>query len=825
MAAKKKSGKSRAGSATATKIQNSAARKEAVQGRRQLLSVIWFAVAVFLLCVVFIPGQNVWLAIHNFIFGVFGVTAYFYPFLLGFVAVLFAMDKIGGSMNAKVIESGILVILVGAAVDIFSKHNDALTFWQHLTAAYKSGSHLKSGGFLGALVGQPLYLAFGKTGAAITAILLIFVFVMIITGTTLMSLFRTMARPVKSISEQAENAYQARLERESEETQSGKQLKVIKGFNVDIPVDDIPEKRNIPKTSLDEKQRKVVSAYYGETPESEPEKQAAPEPEEKTDEKHEIETALKAAKTEAEAEKRDIPTEKTAEPTKPAEFSVPEKDAEPKTEGYSYPPLSLLNKSKATDTAALSAELDHTAEHLVETLKSFGVETRIVDISRGPTVTRYELQPCAGVKISKITNLADDIALNLATAGVRIEAPIPNKAAVGIEVPNKASAVVGVRGILESPAFINAKSKLTVALGRDIGGNVVVTDIAKMPHGLIAGATGSGKSVCINSIIISLLYKATPDEVKLLMIDPKVVELGIYNGIPHLLVPVVTDPRKAAGALGWSVTEMERRYKMFADRGVRDLAGYNKFVENLGDPEVQKMPHIVIIIDELADLMMTAPNEVEDSINRIAAKARAAGMHLIIATQRPSVDVVTGVIKANIPTRIAFAVSSQIDSRTILDSAGAEKLLGRGDMLFSPVGSTKPNRIQGCFVSDEEVEAVVDYIKSDHTVDYDDDVMVEIERQAAIEKKQKTGLPEDGPEGDPMLDEAIRVVVENGMASTSLLQRKLKLGYARAARIVDEMEQRGVVGPYEGSKPRKVLISKEQLLEREAAGEVNETAE
>lgn len=826
MAAKKKSGKSRAGSATATKIQNSAARKEAVQGRRQLLSVIWFAVAVFLLCVVFIPGQNVWLAIHNFIFGVFGVTAYFYPFLLGFVAVLFAMDKIGGSMNAKVIESGILVILVGAAVDIFSKHNDALTFWQHLTAAYKSGSHLKSGGFLGALVGHPLYLAFGKTGAAITAILLIFVFLMIITGTTLMSLFRTMARPVKSISEQAENAYQARLERESEEAQSGKQLKVIKGFNVDIPVDDIPEKRNIPKTSLDEKQRKVVSAYYGETPESEPEKPAVPEPEEKTDDiKPEIETALKAAKTEAEAEKRDIPPEKDAEPTKPAEFSVPEKDAEPKTEGYSYPPLSLLNKSKATDTAALSAELDHTAEHLVETLKSFGVETRIVDISRGPTVTRYELQPCAGVKISKITNLADDIALNLATAGVRIEAPIPNKAAVGIEVPNKASAVVGVRGILESPAFINAKSKLTVALGRDIGGNVVVTDIAKMPHGLIAGATGSGKSVCINSIIISLLYKATPDEVKLLMIDPKVVELGIYNGIPHLLVPVVTDPRKAAGALGWSVTEMERRYKMFADRGVRDLAGYNKFVENLGDPEVQKMPHIVIIIDELADLMMTAPNEVEDSINRIAAKARAAGMHLIIATQRPSVDVVTGVIKANIPTRIAFAVSSQIDSRTILDSAGAEKLLGRGDMLFSPVGSTKPNRIQGCFVSDEEVEAVVDYIKSDHTVDYDDDVMVEIERQAAIEKKQKTGLPEDGPEGDPMLDEAIRVVVENGMASTSLLQRKLKLGYARAARIVDEMEQRGVVGPYEGSKPRKVLISKEQLLEREAAGEVNETAE
>ena len=495
-----------------------------------------------------------------------------------------------------------------------------------------------------------------------------------------------------------------------------------------------------------------------------------------------------------------------------------EKENTEAEESYKFPPLTLLKETKAQNAALLSAELDNTANRLVETLRSFGVETRIVEVSRGPTVTRYELQPSAGVKISKITNLADDIALNLATAGVRIEAPIPNKAAVGIDVPNKASAVVGGRGILDSPAFTSAKSKLTVALGRDIGGNAVVTDIAKMPHGLIAGATGSGKSVCINSIIVSILYKATPDEVKLLMIDPKVVELGIYNGIPHLLVPVVTDPRKASGALGWAVSEMEKRYNMFADRGVRDLAGYNRFVEQLGDPEVQKMPHIVIIIDELAALMMTAPNEVEDSINRIAAKARAAGMHLIIATQRPSVDVVTGVIKANIPTRIAFAVSSQIDSRTILDSAGAEKLLGRGDMLLSPVGSNKPNRIQVCFVSDEEVEAVVDYIKGDHSADYDDDVMVEIERQAAVEKKQKTGLKEDGPEEDPMLSDAIRVVVENGQASTSLLQRRLKLGYARAARIVDEMEQRGVVGPYEGSKPRKVLITMDQLMEREAAG-------
>lgn len=809
-AAKKKGGRTK--SATATKMQNETARREETAGKRQLMSVIWFAVAVFLLCIIFIKGQNVWLAIHNFIFGVFGVTAYFYPFLLGFVAVLFAMDKIGGSINAKIIESGVLVMLIGAAVDIFVKHDRSLTFWQCLTAAYKSGTKLKSGGFLGALFGQPLYIAFGKTGAAVTVIILICVFLMIITGTTLISLFKTVARPVKTISEQAENAYQSRLEREPKET-GEKQLKVIKGFNVDIPVDDIPEKRKIKKETLDEKQRKVVSAYYGTEPDESPAEKAEETPAPVTEESHDIDGALKAAREEAAAQKEEIKqeTEKFTE-------HIEESETAETDDTYKFPPLSLLKETKATNAAALSAELDSTADKLVETLKSFGVETRIVDISRGPTVTRYELQPSAGVKISKITNLADDIALNLATAGVRIEAPIPNKAAVGIEVPNRASAVVGVRGILESPAFSSAKSKLTVALGRDIGGNAVVADIAKMPHGLIAGATGSGKSVCINSIIISLLYKATPDEVKLLMIDPKVVELGIYNGIPHLLVPVVTDPRKAAGALGWSVSEMEKRYKMFADRGVRDLAGYNRFVENLGDPEVKPMPHIVIIIDELADLMMTAPNEVEDSINRIAAKARAAGMHLIIATQRPSVDVVTGVIKANIPTRIAFAVSSHIDSRTILDTAGAEKLLGRGDMLFSPVGSSKPKRIQGCFVSDEEVEAVVDYVKGDHTADYDDDVMVEIERQAAIEKKQKTGLPEDGPEGDPMLNEAIKVVVENGMASTSLLQRKLKLGYARAARIVDEMEQRGVVGPYEGSKPRKVLISKEQLLEREAAG-------
>ena len=780
--------------------------KKEENGKRQLYAVIMFAVALFLMFLVFIPGENIWFAVHNFLFGIFGVTAYFYPFILGLVAVLFALDKISTSASAKVIESIIFVMLIGGCIDIFGKQIEGITFWEHLVSAYELGIGKKSGGFLGALLGNPICLAFGKTGAAITIILLMFVLLMILTGTTLIAFFKAMAKPVKAVSEQAENAYQAVAQREEKRKEN--ELKVIKGFNVDIPVDDIPEKRNKKKTTLDEKSKKLVDSYYdGDSPEGEYESV-----DQDSDVLNEAldETAREAEENEEAPEKIKVDFEaETAKVTEEIEKAV--------INTYKFPPTTLLKQSNSVNEKTLNAELESTGERLVEVLKSFGVETRVVDISRGPTVTRYELQPCAGVKISKITNLADDIALNLAAAGVRIEAPIPNKAAVGIEVPNKASAVVGVREIIESTAFVASKSKLTVAMGRDIGGNVVVADIAKMPHGLIAGATGSGKSVCINSIIMSILYKASPEDVKLLMIDPKVVELGVYNGIPHLLIPVVTDPRKAAGALGWAVSQMEERYKMFADRNVRDIEGYNRFVETLIDePDIKKMPHVVIIIDELADLMMTAPREVEDSINRIAAKARAAGIHLLIATQRPSVDVVTGVIKANIPSRIAFAVSSQIDSRTILDGAGAEKLLGRGDMLFSPIGSTKPKRVQGCFVSDEEVEKVASFVKGNSVAEYDDNIMIEIERQAAMEKQKQTGLEEDAPDTDPMLEEAINVVVENGMASTSLLQRKLKLGYARAARIVDEMESRGVVGPYEGSKPRKVLITKEQLMELKA---------
>ncbi len=486
---------------------------------------------------------------------------------------------------------------------------------------------------------------------------------------------------------------------------------------------------------------------------------------------------------------------------------------------YIFPPVTMLASSKKIDANVETEELQTNGKMLVETLKSFGVQTKILDICRGPAVTRYELQPAAGVKISKITNLADDLAMNLAATGVRIEAPIPGKAAVGIEVPNKTKSIVRMRELIESNSFMTSKSRLTVALGRDIAGQVTVTDLSKMPHILIAGTTGSGKSVCINSLIISLLYKSGPDDVRFLMIDPKVVELGIYNGIPHLLVPVVTDPKKAAGALNWAVTEMLKRYKIFAENNVRDLKGYNalaqanNYQDENGQP-MHKMPQIVIIIDELSDLMMAAPNDVEDAICRLAQMARAAGMHLVVATQRPSVDVVTGLIKANIPSRIAFAVSSAIDSRTILDAGGAEKLLGQGDMLFSPVGAQKPLRIQGCFVSDSEIESVVDFVKNSKAVIYDEQIAEEIERSSVGEgNKSDSDGGDDNGSTDPMMSEAIKCVVEAGQASTSLLQRRLRLGYARAGRLIDEMEQMGIVGPHEGSKPRQVLITHAQWLE------------
>ena len=497
-----------------------------------------------------------------------------------------------------------------------------------------------------------------------------------------------------------------------------------------------------------------------------------------------------------------------------AAAAAPAEEAEPvDVFQYKYPPIELFERSPEEADTAAQDELQANARKLVDTLESFGVHTKMRDISRGPAVTRYELQPMAGVKISRITSLADDIALNLAVADVRMEAPIPGKAAVGIEVPNHKRQAVNIRSVFESQSFQRMTSPLGIALGKDIAGTAQVADLCKMPHLLIAGSTGSGKSVCVNSIIMSLVFRSSPEDVKLLLIDPKVVELAEYNGIPHLLMPVVTEPKKAAGALGSAVQEMERRYRLFAENNVRDIKSFNRLAAE--SPELEKMPYIAIIIDELADLMMVVGKDVEDSICRIAQKARAAGMHLIVATQRPSVDVITGLIKANIPSRIAFAVSSQVDSRTILDGSGAEKLLGQGDMLFMPVGAPKPTRIQGTFVRDEEISRVLDFIKSSATVQYDE-AMIEAMEKHTIQDGKKGGSgadADDETDTDPMYNQAVEVVIDAGQASTSLLQRRCKLGYARAARIMDEMEQNGIIGPSEGAKPRAVLISRQQWLE------------
>ena len=513
--------------------------------------------------------------------------------------------------------------------------------------------------------------------------------------------------------------------------------------------------------------------------------------------------------------KKEIPADTvTAQDAREAAAEIAaeiEQNPEVKAPEYCFPPIDLL-KNPSGNAADGTAEMRENSRRLNETLASFKIEAHIINVTRGPSVTRYEVELEKGVRLSKLTTAADDIALSLGATGVRIAA-VPGKiSVVGIEVPNRAVTMVSLREVIDSQEFSKAKSKSSFAVGKDIGGNCIVGNISKLPHMLIAGTTGSGKSVCMNSIIISILYKASPEDVKLIMVDPKMVELGIYNGIPHLLIPVVTDPKKAAGSLQWAVTEMMRRYKAMSDAGVRDLESYNSIIESQG--EGTKLPQVVVIIDELADLMLVAAKEVEESICRIAQMGRAAGIHLVIATQRPSSDVITGLMKANIPSRIAFSVASAMESRIILDTQGAEKLVGKGDMLYAPIGNGKPKRVQGCFVSDPEVEAVANYVKSNFVTNYDQEVMEEIEKKA-LQTGTKTNAPEpeatsDELAGDEMLPAAVDVIMETGQASVSMLQRRLKLGYARAARIVDEMEEKGIVGPFVGSKPRAILITKEQ---------------
>ena len=797
---------------TAKRGRQTAAKKQGIG--RQGVAIILFAVAVFLLCVALISSNSpVWMAIHDFYLGLFGVVGYVLPVLVGAAAVLLAMDK---PTAGKITVSVLLMAAVSTLLHVFLYGVDfAVPFGQGWATSIAEGYSGQLSGVFGALLGYVFEYLFDDLAAKIVLFLLLFVAVMLLTGTTLGKLFQVVSKPVKKTGEGIRAAYEEAEEkrriREEEEAAAaaaaGTEGKPTtpphrRRGTYDIDMGDDWDKK--PKSPEEEVMQELIASGTA-VPEQSTKPLTKGEKLEKVARELQEDTAEKAPEAGSDMPE-DLPDEVVAEEAPPV---------------YRLPPLSLLDQARPVDDQAAAAELKSTAEQLVQTLREFGVETQVINISRGPAVTRYELGLAAGVKISRITGLADDIALRLAATGVRIEAPIPGKAAVGIEIPNRVKSTVCLRELIDSAEFRDAKSKMTVGLGKDITGQLVTVDLAKMPHLLIAGTTGSGKSVCTNSMIQSILFRARPDEVKLLLIDPKQVEFMVYNGIPHLIVPVVTDPRKAAGALGWAVSEMLGRYQKFAAAKVRDIKAYN---EKAATTEgMAHMPQILIVIDELADLMMAAGNEVEDSICRLAQMARAAGMHMVIATQRPSVDVITGLIKANIPSRLSLTVASAVDSRTIIDMSGAEKLLGYGDMLFMPMGLSKPVRVQGCFVSDGEVNAVVQFLKPSEEHNYDQTIVQEIERQAAqvsVGGKSGGGSASDGESGggfddaDPMLEQAVEVVLEAGEASTSLLQRKLRLGYARAGRLVDELEQRGIVGPHRGAKPRELLITRAQWAER-----------
>ena len=788
MATRKKTTRKRP-SARETAARNSA--------RRQIQAVILFAVAVLVFCLAVIKGENVWTWLHDFLLGLFSFSAYVLPLLLGFVAIMLALEKDTGSVATRTWQCSVFVVLLNSVVYAFAVDSAQVGYFGAIAASYTDGVSYRGGGALGALLGWPMEKLFGDTGAKIIIILLAVVFLMLVTGTTIMAVLRAARKPVDKTKETIENA----INQTAERIQAGRE----KSESIDI---DLGEGYATTGRKRGRKKMEEPAVEEEEIPFA-------------TDTVLPVEiasdklSALEKAAASMNGEEEEDSGLTTAEAEKEIQAEVEAAEDAADVPAYRYPPLSLLEAGSADDSKMQDNDRMATGNLLVNTLKDFGISTKLSHVTCGPSVTRYELEPSAGVKISRITGLSDDIALRLATTGVRIEAPIPNKAAVGIEVPNKARRKVGLRSLLDTTDYRGAKGKLTVALGQDIEGRTVLADLAKMPHLLIAGTTGSGKSVCTNSMIQSVLFRSRPDEVKMILIDPKKVEFGVYNGIPHLLVPVVTDPRKAAGALSWAVNEMLKRYQMFAESKARDIGDYNEIARR--DGKFPPLPLILIVIDELADLMMAAANEVEDSICRLAQMARAAGMHMVIATQRPSVDVNTGLIKANIPSRLALTVASAVDSRTILDAGGAEKLLGYGDMLFMPLGQSKPTRVQGCFVTNQEVERVVDFLKStdDKPQEYDQEIIDEIEKQAAA--AGKSAGHSDAEEGDDEVDEAlpqaIEIAVEAGQISTSMLQRKMRFGYARAGRIIDQMEQRGIIGPSQGSKPREVLITRQQWIE------------
>ena len=719
-------------------------------------------------------------------------------------------------LKLKTFQIVILIVSIAALITSFeypySIENRPDGIFDCIGTLYNIGTEGQGGGLFGALLAVPLIEGFGSLVAKVILICLILVITILVTGITFSSIIIGMKDWIYEMIVANKAEYQTI--REKNIKASKKSAKNSEKFKKIMSQTDIIEAAEQLNFELEDDEEYEDIDESEETEIEEDEEYTDDSESTEYDEDEEIETEESEEKEETKKKVKELfsKKKKVAEDNEPEELDLTHNTIE-EYEEYVFPPTNLLAAPKHSGKDYSNKELREIAIKLQKTLASFNVDAKVTNVTKGPTVTRYELQPNVGVKVSKILNLADDIALNLAAKSIRIEAPIPGKSAVGIEVPNKSKEMVGLREIIESDEFEDATSKVSFSLGKSIEGEPFVANIASMPHLLIAGSTGSGKSVCINSIIMSLLYKANPSEVKLILIDPKVVELGVYNGIPHLLIPVVTDPKKAAGALNWAVQEMVNRYNLFAARGVRDIKGYNELLQADGEEGV--LPQIVIIVDELADLMMVAPHEVEDAICRLAQMARAAGMYLIIATQRPSVDVITGIIKANIPSRIAFTVSSQIDSRTILDMGGAEKLLGKGDMLYYPVGESKPIRVQGAFVSDKEIESVVEHIKGNNSQRYNPDVIESLEKNTVGGKTIEAA--ED--ECDELLTDAIELAVNMGQASASMIQRKFKVGYARAGRIIDQMEERGIVSGYDGSKPRQTLISKEEWEEMKEQGD------
>ena len=815
--------------------------------------ILWVIVAIALLLFVSNLGFGgiVGQAVSGVLFGVFGLIAYVLPILI-LVVSFFAVSNKGNFHASVKIAAG--VVFVAFFCLFLSLAGSGREYYEPMKAYTYSATERAGGGIIGGALAYVMVKAFGVIGSYIIDFIVLIICLVLITERSALKGMQKGGQKVYESAKESNERYKEYREYKNEERRKRRMDHKVSGVSIDTKISDQKESGvgtsdeigelhanpnvDLPDISQESKVRlssgedtlfepqkasvqplisgeitasePVISGdYMHENPVAEPES-ADPKPGKQTSE--EVPTVAEHTKRKARTSEEEIQKEiaDVVQEMAPA-AAQPEKK-------YVFPPVDLLKAGSGKKSANTESQLRETANKLQQTLKTFGVNVTVTNISCGPAVTRYEIQPEMGVKVSKIVGLADDIKLNLAAADIRIEAPIPGKAAVGIEVPNKENVTVAFRDLIESKEFKESKSKISFAVGKDIAGKTKVTDIAKMPHLLIAGATGSGKSVCINTIIMSILYKADPSEVKLLMIDPKVVELSVYNGIPHLMIPVVTDPKKASGALHWAVAEMTDRYEKFAQANVREINGYNAKVDSIEVPEgqerPQKMPQIVIIVDELADLMMVASNDVEEAICRLAQLARAAGIHLVIATQRPSVNVITGLIKANMPSRIAFAVTSGVDSRTILDMNGAEKLLGKGDMLFNPQGAPKPIRVQGAFVSDEEVSEVVEYIK-EHNGDaqYNDSVQQKMESLQSSGSNSVSISDSDAADDgrDAYFVDAARIIVDKEKASIGMLQRYLKVGFNRAARIMDQLEEAGIVGPEEGTKPRTVLMNKEQF--------------